>query len=219
MLHIDTQAIAEMQHLYRINLINGITGYKSANLIGTIDEDGGTNLAVFSSVTHFGSNPALIGLVLRPTTIARNTYDNIKKTGYYTINHIPGHLVGAAHHTSAKYDPEISEFDKTAFNPVYLKEFSAPYVQESAIKMGMEFLEEIPIKANGTILILGQLKDLWFSDAALVAEDGFVDLNAADTACISGLDAYHRPSMLDRFHYARPDKAVETMPMDKKHQP
>jgi flavin reductase (DIM6/NTAB) family NADH-FMN oxidoreductase RutF len=57
----------------RLNLINSCTGYKSANLIATKSEDGAVNVAIFSSITHLGSNPALIGFIVRPTTVPRNT--------------------------------------------------------------------------------------------------------------------------------------------------
>ena len=106
--------INQMHHLYRINLINSCSGYKSANLIGTKDSAGTSNVAVFSSITHLGSNPGLLGFFLRPTTVIRNTYDNIKTTGKYTLNHIHEGILEDAHHTSAKYDSSISEFDVTS---------------------------------------------------------------------------------------------------------
>ena len=43
---------------------------------------------MFSSVTHVGSNPPILGFICRPTTVTRDTYTNIKETGFYTINHI-----------------------------------------------------------------------------------------------------------------------------------
>ena len=61
MTHFNTDDFSQMHHLYRINLINSCSGYKSANLIGTKSVDGITNVAIFSSVTHIGSNPALLG--------------------------------------------------------------------------------------------------------------------------------------------------------------
>ena len=94
--------IDQLDFLYRINLINSCSGYKSANLIGTISKTGLTNVAVFSSVTHLGSNPPLLSFVLRPTTVPRNTYENILETGKYTINHISKEQIEDAHHTSAK---------------------------------------------------------------------------------------------------------------------
>ena len=78
MLHYTRLDIDQMEKIFRLNLINSCTGYKSANLIGTQSADGKTNLAVFSSITHLGSNPPLIGFVLRPTTVPRDSYRNIK---------------------------------------------------------------------------------------------------------------------------------------------
>lgn len=200
---ITRDALDHLDYIPRINLVNSITGYKSASLIGTKGEDGHLNVAVFSSVTHVGSNPPLIGFIVRPTTVARNTYDNIKATGFYTINHVNEQIIADAHHTSAKYPKEISEFDKTALNPEFRGNFHAPYVQEAVVKIGLAFREEIPIQLNGTLLIIGEIQEIIFPEI-YQKEDGFVDLNAARTVCISGLDAYHLPQQLARFEYARP---------------
>ena len=70
--------ILQMPKVKRLNIINSITGIKPANLISTIDERNRHNLAIFSSVVHLGSNPALIGFILRPQEkIRRHTYENI----------------------------------------------------------------------------------------------------------------------------------------------
>ena len=82
------ESLKTLNKIYRLNLINSITGYKPANLIGTKSKNGVTNLAIFSSVIHLGSNPALIGIVTRPNTVPRHTYKNIIDTKYFTINHI-----------------------------------------------------------------------------------------------------------------------------------
>ena len=102
MIKFTNKDFLNMHYLHRNNLVNSSTGYKSANLIGTKSKDHIENLAVFSSVTHLGSNPALLGFFLRPTTVLRNTYENIKETGYYTLNHIHENIIEDAHHTSAK---------------------------------------------------------------------------------------------------------------------
>ena len=81
MIHFNRKDVKELKHVYKINLINSCSGFKSANLIGTKSNAGTTNVAVFSSVTHFGSNPPLLGVVFRPLTdVPRNTYENIKET-------------------------------------------------------------------------------------------------------------------------------------------
>ena len=61
-------------------MINSITGYKSANMIGSRSNSGNENLAIFSSVTHLGSNPPLfLSFTLRPNTVPRHTYKNFRK--------------------------------------------------------------------------------------------------------------------------------------------
>ncbi|NNK39023.1 MAG: flavin reductase, partial [Winogradskyella sp.] len=164
MAHFSYDDIDKMHHLYRINLINSCSGYKSANLIGTKCKKGISNVAVFSSVTHLGSNPALLGFFLRPTTVARHTYDNIKETGCYTLNHIHQSILEDAHHTSAKYHKSISEFDTTILEEDYIEDFYAPFVKGCPIQLAMSYVEEYPIKVNNTILLIGKIEQLYVPD-------------------------------------------------------
>ena len=53
MLKFDLGKIKSLEKIYRLNLINSCTGYKSANLIGSIDKDGNTNLAIFGPRFHY----------------------------------------------------------------------------------------------------------------------------------------------------------------------
>ena len=202
-MHFSRNDIDQLDHIYKINLINSISGYKPANLIATKSKSGLTNVAVFSSVVHYGSAPPILGFVLRPTTVRRHTFDNIIETGYYTINHINEAIVEDAHHTSAKYPKDVSEFDKTKLDEEYKNNFHAPFVKQSLIKMGMKFLQKINIEANGTILILGEITDLYINDS-LIENDGFVDLMKAKTAVINGLDTYATPTKSKKLTYQRP---------------
>jgi len=80
--------LMQLPSRYRGVLLNKVSGLKSANLIGTKSKEGQTNLAVFNSVVHIGANPPYLGFILRPTTVERHTYENIKETGVYTFNQI-----------------------------------------------------------------------------------------------------------------------------------
>jgi flavin reductase (DIM6/NTAB) family NADH-FMN oxidoreductase RutF len=202
-MHLSRKHIDSLDHLNKINLMNSISGYKSANLVATKSADGITNVAIFSSVIHYGSSPAILGFVLRPTTVERNTYDNIKKTSFYTINAVNEDIIEDAHHTSAKYPPGVSEFDKTNLSPIYKDNFHAPYVSESPLKIGMNFLEEYHIKANGTILVLGEVTDLYFKETML-SEDGFLNLSKEKIVSINGLDTYIVAKHQKRLSYQRP---------------
>lgn len=195
--------ISQLQHLYRINLINSCSGYKSSNLIGTKSEDGISNIAVFSSVTHFGSNPPLLGFVLRPTTVIRNTYINLKATGSYTINHIYEDIITDAHHTSAKYNEDISEFDMTNLEEEYKGNCIAPFVKKCPVQIEMKYVEEYHIKTNDTILVIGKIKKLYVEDD-LIEKDGFINLSKGNVATINGLDGYAIPHLKTRLPYQRP---------------
>ncbi|WP_299621321.1 flavin reductase [uncultured Tenacibaculum sp.] len=196
--------------IHRINLMNSLSGYKSANLIGSISPDGEENVAVFSSIVHLGSNPPLLGFILRPTTVPRNTYENIKETGFYTVNHITKSITEDAHHTSAKYDKGVSEFEMTNLTPEYKNDFIAPFVQESPVQIGMKYVEEYYIKANDTIMLVGEIQFFEVEDHML-QEDGFLNLSKGNVATINGLDGYAIPNLFTRYEYQRPKKTVEKL--------
>jgi len=195
----------QMDKIYRLNLINSVTGYKSANLLGTKSVTNQLNVAVFSSITHLGSNPPLVGFVLRPTTVPRDTYKNIKETGVFTVNHIHESIIEDAHHTSAKYPTEISEFDQTDLEPEFKGDFDAPYVKNARISLGCKFQNEYEIKENDTLLIVSEIVEIHI-DEEVLEEDGWVRLDNAKTVAINGLDGYALPQLLERFSYARPKK-------------
>ena len=209
MKHIKASDIEEMEKIYRLNLVNSCTGYKSANLIATRSKSGNPNVAVFSSVTHIGSNPAMLGFVTRPLSVTRNTYNNIRETEYFTVNHIQDKMIEQAHQTAAKYDEEISEFNKTGLVEEYLDGFHAPYVKQSEVKLGCKFVNEYHIKENDTVLVVASIEHIYF-DKGIQMPDGWLRLDDAGTVAVNGLDGYSLPSLLDRFHYARPGQEVRS---------
>ncbi|MGJ8732705.1 MAG: flavin reductase family protein [Cellulophaga sp.] len=203
MIKYTNENIKELEHLFKINLINSASGYKSANLIGTKSVNGQENIAVFSSVIHLGSNPALLGFICRPTTVPRHTYKNIKETKIYTINHIHQDILEDAHHTSAKYPEEVSEFTKTKLVPEYKDNCIAPFLKGAPVQLELKFIEEMPIAANNTILVIGEIMNLYVNED-LLQKDGLIDLTKGKVAAINGLDAYAVPKTNKRFTYQRP---------------
>lgn len=213
LLYYSKSDLKALPNRYRSNLINSITGFKTANLIGTANGLGNTNLAIFNSVMHIGANPAMMGFVLRPLDVPRNTYRNIAETQYFTINAIAESFTGRAHQTSAKYPETLSEFEEVGLEPGYWADFPAPYVKESPIRIGLEFLEDIPFKSNGCRLIIGGIQHLEMNDSIL-ASDGFAELDKANIVSIGGLDAYYKTRLINRFEYARPGKEAEFLTFD-----
>jgi len=205
---ITNENILRFEKIYRTNFVNSLSGFKSANLIGTISKEGKTNLAIFSSVIHVGANPPLIGLLMRPVSAERHTYTNIKETGYFTINHIKKEIYNQAHQTSARYNQDVSVFDACGLTPEYSEIIKAPYMKESKIKIGCRFVEEHHIKTNDTIFIVGEILEVILPDDVIM-DDGYVDIEKADTIAISGLDSYHDAKRISRLSYAKPGRDIE----------
>jgi flavin reductase (DIM6/NTAB) family NADH-FMN oxidoreductase RutF len=200
---ITNKNILAFEKLFRTNFVNSLSGFKSSSLIGTISKEGKTNLAIFSSVIHVGANPPLIGLLMRPVSVERHTYNNIKETDYFTINHINKDIFKQAHQTSARYEKDISEFDTCGLTPEFTERIKAPYVKESKIKIGLKFVEEQEIKSNGTVFIVGEIVEVILPDD-FVLSDGFIDVEKAGTIAISSLDSYHETKKIARLSYAKP---------------
>ena len=203
MQHFSKENIDALAIRYKNNLINSISGYKSANLIGTKNKTGNTNLAIFNSVVHLGSNPALLGFILRPTTVPRHSYQNMKETGVFTINHIRKDQIEDAHHTSAKYPENISEFDQTKLVEEYKQGCFAPFVKGAPVQIACRYVNDYLIKENDTLLVVGAIEHLFVQDEMLL-EDGWVQLDKGEVVTVNGIDGYALPQFLERFPYARP---------------
>jgi len=212
-IHIDKYQIEQFEKQKRVQLINSLGGFKSVSLVGTSDNNGAVNLAIFSSFFHIGANPPLIGLIFRPSPPERDTMRNILDTGFYTINHINESIYKQAHQTSARYDKGISEFDMTGLNPEYKNDFFAPFVAESNIQLGIEYKEKIDISINNTIILIGEIVQINIPENSL-NDDGFIDLEKANTITCSGLDSYHKTIQLDRLSYAKPNKEITSLLQD-----
>ena len=200
--------IENLDRIKRLNIINSISGIKPGNLIGSKSSNNKTNLAIFSSVIHLGSHPPLLGFIVRPANkIRRDTYENILETGFYTINHINNDIIEKAHFSSIKFNKNISEFNELNLNEEYLNGFFAPFLKESFIKIGMQFKEEINIKANGTKLIVGEIVQLSIPDMA-VSNEGYLNLESLNTVGVGGLNSYYTLKLKEEHPYAR----IENLP-------
>jgi flavin reductase (DIM6/NTAB) family NADH-FMN oxidoreductase RutF len=190
----------------RTQLINALTGYKSLHLVGTKNSLGQLNCAPFSSVFHLGADPACIGLIHRPTTVEKHTYENILESGFYTINAVSTHLHERAHQASARYERHESEFEACGLTPEFKNNFFAPFVADSPIQIGLELHEEHKI-FNGTHLLVGLIKQVYLPENSFT-ENGFLNLEKLNLAAVGGLDSYYSGQFLEQYSYAKPDQKL-----------
>lgn len=195
--------LLQMEQRYRATFINSLAGFRQAVLIGTKSKEGQSNLAIFNSLIHLGASPALYGIISRPDTVRKDSLKNILETEQYTLNYVQKSDFKKAHQTSARYEANVSEFEKAGFSEVYLSGFNAPFVKEAVVKIGMKLEDKIDIKINGTILIIGSLQSIELNENIL-GEDGFVALEKEHVLVSAGLDGYYSTEFVGRLPYAKP---------------
>jgi len=208
MICLDKAEFQALSKVPRLNLINSCMGYKSANLIGTVSKDENYNLAVFSSVTHLGSDPALIGFILRPNTVPRHTYSNIKETDFFSVNAIASSFIDKAHQTSANYAPDINEFEVTDIEMEFKPNSIIPFVKSSPVQLLCKYVNEYLIEENGTIHIIASIEKIFVQDE-LIGEDYWIQLDKGNVVAINGLDGYVKTELIERFPYARVNQKIE----------
>jgi flavin reductase (DIM6/NTAB) family NADH-FMN oxidoreductase RutF len=196
--------IRRMAPRRRAAFVNSLTGFKPANLVGTVSADGRTNLAIMSSAVHLGSDPALLALVIRPGGEERHTLANILARGYYSLNHVTSDIIEQAHQTAARYPQDTCEFAATGLTARWVDGFAAPLVAEAGLQIGLQLREHQKLAINGTHLVIGEvvlveLQPSWLDDA------GGVNPVRSDSVALSGLDTYHAARPLKQMAYAKPD--------------
>ncbi|MDO6566914.1 flavin reductase [Alteromonas sp. 1_MG-2023] len=230
--HFSLQDIEALPERYRANFINSLSGFKSASLLGSTDGRS-NNLAIISSVVHVGANPPLLGIIMRPHTVQRDSLSNIKQQGNFTLNHVHTSWTDKAHQTSARYENGVSEFEEVGLTPWFSDTFSAPYVKESAVNIGLKVEQHFTL-CNQTEMVIGEIQEVFIkgsniseravsgnritvngasgfsavesviAENGFVDENGYVDIESLHTACVSGLDSYHSTQKIAQYPYAKP---------------
>tara|TARA_Y100000385_G_scaffold287028_1_gene350314 strand:+ start:330 stop:977 length:648 start_codon:yes stop_codon:yes gene_type:complete len=215
-MHYTKKDLIKSDRIKRLNIVNSISGIKSANLIGTISVNGQTNLSIVSSVIHIGSNPALIGFMMRPESeVRRHTFENIIESSKFTINQVSTKIIQNAHYTSAKFDSSESEFAHCHLNEEYLYGHKAPFVKESVLKIGLSLEEIVEMKTTNCKLIIGSVDHLYLPEEHMNSE-GYLDLTGMNTCGIGGLNTYYSLKEISKFPYARVEQAKILYPIQNK---
>ncbi len=206
-MHLTAKDFPEMERFFRRNFFNTLPGPRGLHLIGTKGHRGVENLGLFSSVVHIGATPPHLGFIMRPLTVPRHTYHHMKAQGHFTLNTVDESILAAAHQSSANYPIEESEFAAVGLTPYYSEGHKAPYVAESQIKIGLEYVEDHYLKSNDTLFVVGKIIEVIVPDA-VIAESGHVEHDQIDTLTVAGLDTYFKTNQVARLAYPRPGQKV-----------
>jgi len=205
---ITSDDLKQFEKRKRTNLINGLSGLRSANLIATLSETGNENLAIFNSVMHIGADPALMGFIMRPEVVERQTMQNIRYNKKFTINQVTEAIHKQSHLTSAKFDKETSEFEACQISPYFHQDYPIPFVKESNIKIALNLEEEILVKSNNTILVIGKV-DFILLNNGILDEAGHIDFEQISGIAVNGLDTYYTAKKIAKYKFARPNMTIK----------
>ena len=200
---ITASDLSKMDKLPRVQLATTLPGPKPLCLVGTRSASGKANLAPFSSITHLGSNPVLIGIVTRPDTVDRHTFKNILDTKEWTLNHITSDILPQAHQCSARYPHGVSEFQATGLSELTHENIHPPFVDESPLRFALALEEIIDITSNNTKLIVGRVTLIDIQGHA-PALDGSLDLTQLGSLASTALDTYFKLTEIAKLPYAKP---------------
>jgi flavin reductase (DIM6/NTAB) family NADH-FMN oxidoreductase RutF len=200
--HFSLSELQTWDRFTRANFINSLSGFKSLSLIGTVNGQGISNLAVFSNIVHLGADPALIGFINRPLSAAPHTIQNIQETGFYTVNLVTESIYKQAHQTSAKYPDGVSEFEMTGLTEEFKEGCVVPFVAESPVQYVLKFEQLMPIELNNTFLVIGSLQAAYVQ-AGMLEEDGFLDLAKAGILTSLGTSGYYKTEKINTLPYAK----------------
>lgn len=190
---------------YRRAFLNTLPGPRTAHLIGTRGHRGNENLGVFNTVVHLQASPPMLGFILRPLTVPRETFHNILATRHYTINTVQPQWLDLAHQSSANYPVGSSEFEAVGLKPHYSETIKAPYVSESPVKIGLEYVEHHQL-TGGTTFVIGRVLEVIIADETAVADSGHVNHEQLETMIVAGLDRYYQTGKGTAKDYARVPK-------------
>ena len=181
---------------WRINFINSLIGPKNVHVLITRTDENLWNAAIFNSGIHVGSSPPYVGFLLRPTTVSRHTYANLKKYPYATLNAVSRDFYKQAHKTHKKFPAAVSEIVALGLSLRWAEGEDIPYLADSPLTARLRWVEEHLLTVNQTRLLVFAVEKVWTNQ--LPTADGYLPLHALGLVAGGGCDAYYELEFLGR---------------------
>jgi flavin reductase (DIM6/NTAB) family NADH-FMN oxidoreductase RutF len=136
---------------------------------GTVNAEGGYNLAPFSYFNNFSATPPIIGIGFGPhdDKPLKDTLANIQRTGELTVNIANLALAEKLNLTSDDLPYGVDEFAHAGLTPLPGETVAAPRVAEAPISMECKLWQVIDLLGGGSHLVLAEVKLLHILDTLL----------------------------------------------------
>lgn len=162
---------------FPVSELSGLDGYKLATglivprpigWIGTISVDGVANLAPYSFFNVVSGVPPTF--VVSPGRGDRkDTLDNLREVGEFTINVVTIEVVEAMNATAASFDADVDEFEACGLTAVASSSVRPPMVGEckANIECVVTQIVDIGHPSHGNALVIGEAVDFHVDDRLL----------------------------------------------------
>jgi len=145
--------------------------------VTTVDEDARLNAAPFSFFNAVSGYPPIVcfGIGGRAPGDAKDTGNNIRRTGQFVVNLVSDELVEQMNITAIDFGPEIDEVFEAALTPVPSTKVRPPRILEAPVSMECERLVTVEV-GNDRSVVLGRVLAMHVRDDCVMdAEKCYID--------------------------------------------
>ncbi len=197
-----TFVVEQLEGADPYKLATGLIVPRPIGWIGTLSAEGIPNLAPFSFFNCVSGNPPMF-VFSTSRSARRDTLDNVRSSGEFTINIVTEEVVEAMNTTSASLDADVSEFEFAGLTEVASTQISAPMVAEckANIECVVTDILDIGNETGGNALVIGEA-------VVFHIEEQILDGTRIDQVALRAIgrhagNSYSRST--DQFDLARPE--------------
>lgn len=155
---------AQLSGVEGYKLLTGLVVPRPIGWIGSVSADGVHNLAPYSFFNAVSGNPPMVVFSAgHGDGIRKDTADNVKATGEFTVNIVTDTTVEAMNATSASLPPEVDEFEHAGLTPVDSTLIRPKRVAEAKAQLECRLVNDMHIGAEGAgnWLFVGEVVAFW----------------------------------------------------------
>jgi len=177
--------------------------------VTTLDEDGALNAAPFSFFNAMSGNPPVVcfGIGGRKPGDAKDTGNNVRRTGEFVVNMVSDELAEAMNVTAIEFDSNVNEFHEAGITPAPSALVAPPRILESPVSLECKRLVIVDVGVDRSV-VLGTVVAIHVRDDCVLDKDKFyIDTPKLDlVGRMHGGGWYSRTR--DRFEIPRIDVAA-----------
>ncbi len=167
-------AVDDLAPMLGYKLLSSLIVPRPIGWIGSISSAGVPNLAPYSFFNAVSGQPPTV--VFSPGAgQRRDTLDNVREVGEFTVNVVTAEVVEAMNATAASLPADIDEFAAVGLTSVPGVIVSAPMVGECRANLECKVTQLVPIgdPKNGNVLVIGEAVMIHVNDD--VFDGNYVD--------------------------------------------